>query len=215
MKWKRGLLLAAIHLAVAGPLVAWLSADDARYARDHYIPHQPLFDAPSHTAENDGEIISFDSCRGMWVHYPPQTTIVRLANFPAFVLTGWRLECPTKWSLSGIFHVDSNRAPTPSSVAAQKRVDVGFILLIFLQWLLVGGLPLVRPVRWWCEPGIVITVGTVLSGLFVMMPSNGYDSLATGPVLLAWFAWLWWLGLLVWRAALAGRVLTSRRTASV
>ena len=214
MKWRRGLLLAGIHLAVAGPLIVWLSANDARYLRDHYIPHHRLFDAPNLSSEHKGETISFDPCRDRWVYHPPQTTIVQLANFPAFVLSGWRLECPPRWSLSGLLHSDSAFASTPSSVAAQKRVDRGLILLIFLQWFLVGGFPLTQFVPWWREPGIVVTVGTVLSGLSVMIPSSGYDSFATGPVLLAWFAWLWWLGLLVWKTALMGwrRVKLTRRS---
>jgi hypothetical protein len=178
--------------------------NDARYLRDHYIPHQRLFDAPSYSSEADGETVTFDPCH-MWVHYPPQATIVRLANFPAFVVTGWRMEYPPRWSLAGMLHADSAFAPTPSSVVAQRRADLGLILLICLQWFLVGSLPVIRPTQWWREPGIVITVGAILSGLLVMIPNSEYDSLATGPVLLGWFAWLWWLGLLIWNLALKGR----------
>ena len=109
---------------------------------------------------------------------------------------------------------ETDTGKRPVRCKLRDLIDRGLILLIFLQWFLVGGFPLTQFVPWWREPGIVVTVGTVLSGLSVMIPSSGYDSFATGPVLLAWFAWLWWLGLLVWKTALMGwrRVKLTRRS---
>jgi hypothetical protein len=205
MNWHRGLLLAGIHLCIAVPLIVWLAANDATYVRDHSNSQQRLIDAPGVPTGHEGKTISVGPCRTIWVDCPAQITIVRLANFPAFVLTYWRSERPAPWSLAGVLHADSPWPPTPSSVAAQKRVDLGLIILIAVQWFLVGGFPLVRPRRWWWEPGIVVTIGTVLSGLSALTPNHWDDSLATGPVVVGWFAWFWLLGLLIWKTVRAGR----------
>jgi hypothetical protein len=92
----------------------------------------------------------------------------------------------------------------------QRRADVAMILLIALQWFLLGGFPLIKPSRWWAEPGIIITAGTVLSGLLVLIPKN---ELASVPMLLAWFAWPWWFGLPVWKTVRAGWRLAARSAA--
>ena len=34
MNWRRGLLLAGIHLVVAGTLIVWMEARDAQFLRD-------------------------------------------------------------------------------------------------------------------------------------------------------------------------------------
>ncbi len=205
MNWRRGLLLAGIHLAVAVPLILTLEARDAEFLRNRHITMTPPAQA-SPPAAQEGETVSF-SPYGMWVHYPPQTYIVQVANLPAFVLTGWRMESPAHWTLAGRLQADWEHR----TVELQSRVDKGLILLIAIQWFLVGGFPLVRPLRWWAEPGILITIGAVASGLLVLIP--GADVGATIPVLIAWFAWLWWFGLLVWRSARAGWRLAVRWTA--
>src|ERR1017187_621754 len=122
MNWRRGLLLAGINLGIAVPLIVWLAANDAAYVRGHSIPAQRLVDAPSVPTAPEAETRTVGPCRTIWVDCPAQITIVRLANFPAFVLTYWRSEQPAPWSLAGMLHADSTWPPTPSSVAAQKRV---------------------------------------------------------------------------------------------
>jgi hypothetical protein len=175
MNWRRGILLAAINLTVAAPLVVSLELKDATYVRDYYVPPKPGETPPpppSPATDSKNEGVSFDPC-ALLVHNPAQEELVNSTNLPALVLTGWRLDCSPSWSLSGMLHVDGLAPPTPSSMAAQRKVDLVLLLVIALQWLLVGGFPLRRPKRLWGEPGIFITICAVISlALFVVPPDN-------------------------------------------
>jgi len=151
-------------------------------------------------ASTDGGEILFDPCL-MTFHYPPEPKIVRLANLPASALTEWRLVCPANWSLSGIMH-GSGWPPTPTTIAAQQRVDLVFGLLIAFQWFLVGGFPLNQPKRWWWEPGAFITACSIAAFVLVLIP--GIRELSQLPALLAGLGWLYWLGLLVWVSLRSG-----------
>jgi hypothetical protein len=204
MNWRRGLLLAGIHLAVAVPLILSLEARDAKYLRNRHISVSPPVQT-SQPAAQEGETVSFSPC-GMWVHYPPQTVIVNFANIPAFILTGWQMECPPHWSLSGRLHADWKHR----TIESQRQVNIGLVILIAIQWILVGSFPLRKPVRWWEEHGIIITLCTVASGLLVQIPNDGYDALPTAPMLIAGLIWFWWFGLLVWKTLRSGWWLAKR-----
>lgn len=190
MNLRRGLLLAGIHLAVAGTLIVWLEVDTAQHRKSHVSDRTETIQV---NAAQEGETVSFRPC-GLWVEYLPQDEIVRFANIPAFVLTDWREECPPSWSLSGILHADWEHW----TLESQRRVDVGFIILIAMQWFLVGGFPLKMPLRWWREPGAFITLCTLTAFVLVLIP--GIASVAKLPALLAGLAWFWWFGLLVWKS---------------
>jgi hypothetical protein len=225
MNWRRGLLLAGIHLAVAGFLILSLEARDAKYlhAQEESVaeaareaaarPAEPPNPAPAPVNSGEAtETITFNMCSELWVHYPPQTIIVRLANYPAMFLTHWRMQCPSRWSLSGMLNVRNWRP----SLESQRRADLGMILIIAIQWFLVGGFPLRKPLRWWEEPGSLITICTVASGLLVLIPNDRYDALPTGPMLIAGLAWFWWLGLLVWKCLRTGwRLMIHAKTMSL
>jgi hypothetical protein len=75
-------------------------------------------------------------------------------------------------------------------------------LLIAVQWTLVGGLPLIRPRRWWLEPGAFITICAVPAFVFVLIPP--VEEAALFPASFAALAWLWWFGLLVWKTVRFG-----------
>jgi hypothetical protein len=209
MQWRRGLLLAGIHLAVAVLLIVALEARGEEILRDHLVNYDWQVDAPSQPSKQDGETVIFNPCSVGWAHYPPQTTIVGLANFPAYVLTEWRLECPSSWSLSGQLTVKGRHA----TLGEQRQIDLGLIFLIAVQWFLIGAFPLTKFRHSWAEPGIIITIGAVASGLLALIPNPQYDSLPAAPMLLAWFAWLCWFGLLLWKTARAGWRLIRRKMA--
>lgn len=203
MNWRRGLVLAAINLAVAVPLVVSLELKDAAYVRDYYVPPKPVVTpppAPVPAPDPKDKGVSFSPC-GLLYHFPAQQVIAQSANAPALVLTGWRNPCPADWSLSGIMHVDPVAAPTPSSLTAQRKVDIGLLLPIPLQWILVGGFPLTNPKRPWREAGAFITGCAVLSVALVFI--RPVEGLARVPALFAAFAWLWWFALLLWTLARA------------
>jgi hypothetical protein len=221
MQWRRGLLLAGIHLVVAGTLIIQMEARDAQSvrnreestaeaAREAALRPQAPVDAESGKAdtEQDSETFVIDPC-SMWVHYPVQQSVVVFANLPAFVLTGWRDVCPPHWSLAGMLHTGGWLAQTAPKVAAQKLVDLGLGAIIAIQWFLVGGFPLIRSRRLWGEPGMFITICAVPAFGLAMIPA--VDELALFPALLAFFAWLWWFGLLVWVGLRSGWRLVRRK----
>jgi hypothetical protein len=71
-------------------------------------------------------------------------------------------------------------------------------LLIAILWFLIGGFPLVRPRHWWWEPGAFITLCTLAAFVLVLIP--GIRELSPFLMLFAVLAWLFWFGLLVWKA---------------
>jgi len=71
----------------------------------------------------------------------------------------------------------------------------------------VGGYPLVRPRRWWLEPGAFITACTLPAALASLLIPPAWDlrfpivdGIAMVPAVVAMLAWLWWFGLLIWKA---------------
>jgi len=227
MNWRRGLLLAGIHLAVALPMVWMMEARDEKAMRDEEEnimeaareavakPPEPVKPAPAPADPSQTEVtFSVNAC-DMWVHYLPQEVVVQAADMPADLLAGWEDICPPAWSLAGRLRGNRMWPPTPSWTAAQRRIDAGLGLLIALQWFLMGAFPLVRTPswrRWWSEPGTFITVCAVPAGLLALIPA--VDTVARLFALPAIFAWFWWFGLLVWKLIRAAWRLVVRRPAA-
>ncbi|MGD0292450.1 MAG: hypothetical protein ABSB30_01215 [Terracidiphilus sp.] len=190
MNWRRGLLLAGIHLAVAGTLIVWEEVEIEQHSKSLISNNTKTVQMD---ATQEGETVSFRPC-GMWVEYSPQFYIVQFANIPAFILTDWQDECPPYWTLSGILHADREHR----TVKSQRQVDIGLVIIIALQWFLLGGFPLIQPRRWWWEPGAFITLCTLAAFVIVLIPV--IDAASKLPMLFALLAWLWWFGLLVWKS---------------
>ena len=202
MNLRRGLLFAAIHLAIAVPIVVSIESRDADYVRDSYVPHAPLTLSelgvgPSEQPANAEGTVKIDLC-GMIVDYPTNEHVLRLANIPALTASDWRILCPPRWSLAGILGAGLSFAPTPASLVAERKVDIGFIALIAIQWLIVGGFPLRPSTRLVSQPEWFITFCGVAAALLVWIPP--VSELARLPALFAGLAWLWLGGLVVWRA---------------
>jgi hypothetical protein len=152
----------------------------------------------------------------------PLLYVSLMHNFPArlwsineflqFVLAGWRDLWPSHWTLSGMLHATGGWATTDSAMAARRKADLAFLLLIALQWILVGGLPLTRSKRPWGEPGMFITICATLSVAVVFI--RPLDDLAKLFAMFAAFAWFWWFGLLVWKFAHSAWKWTARRLAT-
>jgi hypothetical protein len=188
MNWRRGVLLAGIHLAVAGSLMAWQGVRE----RSYLISSKPQPKTGTHgMVGQDEQTLQFDPC-GFWRSIPPQEIIVQSAELPAAVLSGWGGECPSSGTLYGMLHQGSLKN------TQRERVIVAavFCALILVQWLLIGGLPLIEPRRWWWEPGAFITVCTLLSLPIVLIPVVRNLSLLFA--LFAGVAWLYWFALLLW-----------------
>jgi hypothetical protein len=86
-------------------------------------------------------------------------------------------------------------------MAKQKEVDVGLLLLITLQWFLLGAFPLTRSRRW-REPGMFITICSAIAAILLFI--RPIQWLAGFPALFILLAWFWWLALVLWKLTRSG-----------
>lgn len=196
MNWRRGLLLAGIHLVIAGSLIVLTERRDAKFIPEHRQtvgakPIDPDF------AQN-GEAVAFDLC-GATFNYSPQVRVVRNVNLPVVVLTGWSSVCPAPWTFAGLLHIEV----LPQSMDSERRIDLVLCLVIPIQWFLLGGFPLIKPRRWWLEPGAIITICALAAFLLFLIP--GLRDWSVLPGLFACLAWLYWFALLIWKGLRGGR----------
>ncbi|MGD0348289.1 MAG: hypothetical protein ABSA85_16115 [Terracidiphilus sp.] len=216
MNWRRGILLAGIHLAAAVPLIVMtearfeafvreVQADQVDHAPPAWIASDPLLkNAPPGGEE---QVVEFSPC-DLWVEYHGGLELAWSVNLPATALSGWGQDCPSRWTLAG--RLNDGYPWSASTIPSRREVCWGFGLLIAAQWFLVGGFPLIQPKRWWAEPGAFITCCAVTGfGPALIHPIEG---LARLPALLAAFAWFWWFVLLLWTVTRLGwRRMTRRR----
>jgi hypothetical protein len=208
MNWKRGLFLAGLNLAAAASMITLLESRDTRYVTEHESNGPSVARGtalwrvgldrskpPQLILVQEKQTIIFP-CGG-WVHYPAQVEVVRFGNMPVSALAGWRLECRPRWTLSGRILGELEKAPTKRELPLQRRVDFGLCVLIVVQWILVGGLPLIKRQRFWFEPGAFITICTLVASALAIV--QAVESSARLPALLAGLAWLWWFVLLIWK----------------
>lgn len=211
--------MAGINLAVAIPMILMMEAMDQKYAltQDESMAKAASNDAPrppesptprpaQTNPEQVEETVSFAPC-GMWVHYPAQVVVVQAIGMPSVALAGWEDDCPPHWSLAGRLRGNRTWPPTPLWMETQRKIDGGLCLFIAMQWFLMGGFPLVRTQKWWADPGPFIAACAVLAGAIALIPV--IDDFARLPALIAMLAWLWWLGLLVWRTLQFGWRMTT------
>jgi len=211
MNWKRGILLAAINLAAAVPMMVLLDARDVRQMVTHpeeILPVSQLEEHRGFVLVDEEETVEFDPCL-LWGDDPVEVNVVQFGNLPAWFVTGWRLDCPAKWSVAGRIMGTHYQPLTRQRLAAQRRVDLWLCALIAAQWLLVGSFPLTKRRRIWQEPGSLITSCSVIGCLLALI--SAIDVLAKAPALVAGLAWLWWAGLLLWTGAQSGGRLVLRR----
>jgi hypothetical protein len=216
MNWRRGLMFAGIHLAIAVPLILSLEARDRRILREREQAQaeaageaaaRPAEPASATVQSESGGTVRFDPdpC-SMTVRYPASVLVGTSAAYLSVALTGWRLYCAPSWSLSQRLRAETFWVSTIEDQAnvnaARRRVDRWFVVALVLQWFLMGSFPLLRPRAWWGEPGAQITACTVVGGLIALVPAIEGASVLT--VFIALVAWFWWFGLLVWRLVAGG-----------
>lgn len=188
MNWRRGLLFAGIHLVIAGTLIAWheaaLQKGSLAFVQTKGLTYMP---DPCGAGFMENELDS------------SQRTIVSFANFPAASLTGWIFPCPSgTWTLAGRFESTFGY----DTFKLDLRIAIIMSALVPIQWILIGGFPLVDPRRWWMEPGVLITICTALSLLLVLTPAS--HEISPLPMLFAVLAWLYWFSLLIWKILRSG-----------
>jgi hypothetical protein len=175
-------------------------------------PPQPAVPAPPNPpAENSEEAVTFSPC-GLWADYPPQVVVIQGADMPSLAMSGWEMDCPPPWSLAGKLEGNIVWPLTPEGLAAKRRVDAGFCLLIVVQWFLVAGFSLSRSNKLWAGPESLITACSIVACALALIPS--VDGAARMPALIAMLGWYAWFGLLFWRAVkTAWRFVASRKPA--
>ena len=200
MQWRRGLAFAAVHVAVALPIVASLEAGDAAMLRDHYSQITPPSSKPvaltSGTETSVDTVLDFSIC-GMIDEFSPRERIIVMANLPAAFLTAWRMPCPPRWSVSGMLLGVTWERLTPARQVKQRGVDAILLLLIAIQWLLIGGFPVRPHEKLRRDPATLITICTAAAGALSFLPQM--NLLSELFLVVVPFTWLYWLALLAWK----------------
>jgi len=186
LQWRRGLVLAGIHLVICVPLIVWEEASRWDWVRsqENLPPLELARPVPPPAPDaikpaDDGEMVSFSPC-GMWYHMSLPQRIIVMGELPAAAVSRWGEPCPPSWSLAGELGVGW---PNHDSRRKEVEFSIGLCGLIALQWVLIGGFPLIHPRRWYWEPGALITICTCTAFLAFLAP----------------FLWLAWFVLLAWK----------------
>ena len=193
MQWRRGLVLAGIHVVVAASALVqqeagvWpmVKADAAQavHFRDAAWQESPMFD--------------FKTCDDGIFDLGPtlQGEVVEGANLPVVLLTEWHQPCyPASSGLTGIVEAWLGRNMRRSEIAICSTLCV----LVFIEWLLLGGYPVVQP-RWRClEPGALITIWTALCMVLTLTPV--FQEIVWILNLLVALVWFYWFLVLIWKA---------------
>jgi hypothetical protein len=191
MKWRRGLLLAGVNLAIATPGVVLDSREFWQYTGDDTARSQ--ISRVEYVVFQENVPVSLDPCNWFDIGHSRLIEVGGFANLPTTLITGWHDPCLTKTPLGRLVRRVVGARNHPVEV-----VDcVCLAALLCIQWLLVGGIPLVRPNRWWLEPGAFITACATIAGALAIIPIT--YSFARIPELFAGLAWLWYFGLLLWK----------------
>jgi hypothetical protein len=203
MNWRRGLLLAGIHLAVAGSLIFWQEANDWHTLSNNPVPPLVGTRIAEPIPDEDGMMIVFDPCKLHWRSISFRESVVLQANLPVSWLSGWKVTCPKEWTLAGAVESRSGGRSRGTEIV----VSVGFSAMIVVLWFFVGIFPLSPQVEWWWEPGAFITICTMIAFVLVVIPATG--DLSQFPMAFALLAWLFWLCLLLWKGLKLGWRLTA------
>ena len=148
MNWRRGLLLAGIHLSVAVPMILILEARDAQSLRirerstveteREAVARPPEQVQRMQEQPNLGETVTFsaDPCE-MTSHPPMPAVVEQAATYPTLILTGWRMDCVASWSLSARMKANVLWASTIKDEraldAARRKVDRAFLGVLVAQ----------------------------------------------------------------------------------
>ena len=198
MNWRRGLLLAGIHLLIATASFVRDEASFWHWIRSAGLTHQ---NAGVQLAAFQEEQISGNSCDwGIYDSGPSAlANVAATANLPVALATGWHSPClpqpQRSWitnRMEGVFGGNTRR----SEVAAATSLCIA----VFVLWSFIGSFPLIHPRRWWLEPAAMITLCTILGAALALIPH--LPELTRFTMLIAVIFWLWWFALLLWKVVL-------------
>ena len=195
-------MLAAIHLTVAAVVIVRTEADYWPNIRSERV-RVPVVIPPSATAEEAAFANFFPCDEGGIIDraFAPREMVISAANMPVVLLVGWHEPCAQPSTLDNVVEKRYGRT---------RRAEVLILTIqcaaFVVWWLIVGGFPLVRPRRWWLEPGAFVTACTIPVALASLLIPDGFafrvpilHPAAMIPAVIAMVAWLWWFGLLIWK----------------
>jgi hypothetical protein len=195
-------VLAAIHLTVAAVVIVRTEADYWPNIRSERV-RVPVVIPPSATAEEAAFANFFPCDEGGIIDraFAPREMVISAANMPVVLLVGWHEPCAQPSTLDNVVEKRYGRT---------RRAEVLILTIqcaaFVVWWLIVGGFPLVRPRRWWLEPGAFVTACTIPVALASLLIPDGFafrvpilHPAAMIPAVIAMVAWLWWFGLLIWK----------------
>ena len=151
MNWARGLKFAGIHLAIAIPLIA--SEEIPRWQTEKIHSEVHKNSVVLAAFQEEPSTVEFTPICNEWRSISSAEKLLSVAETPALILSGWNSDCPARWTSAGILGIDIRH----HSLMQRLESDFSFCCLIAIQWILLGGLPLVKPRRWWLEPGAANT----------------------------------------------------------
>jgi hypothetical protein len=235
MRLRRGLTYATIHLGVAVGLVYWQEQPFWEYIP--VVPTAPK--AISHETPQvlDGEVVEdrtpLTPCEVANTSERPtssQEKIVAIDNLPIALITGWHLPCSVPSRLDEQIQARYGFTQKAERVAGWLLCSMALVL-----WFIVGGFPMIRRRfrRWYTEPGLFMTVCTLVSllvlgigwsisripphidahmGEYVTDLADVVIQVAALPMVFAAAGWVWWVGLIFWTRWKAARRWFDRRT---
>ena len=189
MNWKRGCVFAGIHLTLAASLMIWDEAPFWKYLRtDRNAPVSLPHDQNADPLDPD---LSLNRCDegSVWDGpMPVPEQVIAFANFPAILIAGGHTPCATPSPLNR--RLQKRYGRTHRSEALTLTI---LCAAVAIQWLLVGGFPLISPSHWRLDPGVLITTFTLPMLGLAFIP-------AIYPLTfrLTLIFWASWLGLLIW-----------------
>src|ERR1035438_1841542 len=99
VQWRRGLVLAGIHLVICAPLIVWDEAHIWDWVRSQEdLPPlelaRPIPPPPPDAVKpsDEGETVTFSPC-GMWYHMPLPQRITVMVDVPAAAFSQWWEPC--------------------------------------------------------------------------------------------------------------------------
>jgi hypothetical protein len=178
MNWKRGLVVAAINLALAVPIIVIDESRDSNYQRSVQQPSKQF-----RPVLLQDDTVGFD-LKTLNFYLPPPVRIVQMTNLPASILSGWHNPAHSRFTVAGAAEAIFGGVNRRSAVFTAT----GFLVLLFAQWLILASRPIVHPSRRWLEPTIFITTCAFLA--LGALALEGLYAVPMMAVMVTWFVLL-------------------------
>jgi len=184
-----------------------------RYAAEktHSLNRNPAPELKLVAYQEGEQTVEFVPFCEEWRSTSWQEKMLDSSELPATIVSGWNSDCPAGWTTAGLIGIDMRHHTQAQEIGS----SAAFCLLIAIQWFVLGSLPLIRPGRWWLEPGACNTASTLIVVSLIatgkLIEAVGYPELlavfglpAFAILLLIVFTWVIWLALLLWKAVSSG-----------